>query len=248
MQKIGLATAVVLWILLAGKIITDKFNAESDLVEAFNAQAFVTMEGDVSAFGEYGITYLTEEEKESILINLANSLGIDGGYEIITEENNETTEKILRKNGKNADTTIKVVTKTEDMDFYYQSVQYISLKIDFKENIEGVLQYRDLVEEVLKADGVDSNVTINLRGKMQGVLNYSDKNQIANDLLEELDAKVVSENRGNDLFTVYAFSENVSGSVMCGGKKVNINISETYDEIENMTTIYLSTPLNNLDY
>lgn len=248
MQKIGLATAVVLWILLAGKIITDKFNAESDLVEAFNAQAFVTMEGDVSAFGEYGITYLTEEEKESILINLANSLGIDGGYEIITEENNETTEKILRKNGKNADTTIKVVTKTEDMDFYYQSVQYISLKIDFKENIEGVLQYRDLVEEVLKADGVDSNVTINLRGKMQGVLNYSDKNQIANNLLEELDAKVVSENRGNDLFTVYAFSENVSGSVMCGGKKVNINISETYDEIENMTTIYLSTPLNNLDY
>lgn len=248
MQKIGLATAVVLWILLAGKIITDKFNAESDLVEAFNAQAFVTMEGDVSAFGEYGITYLTEEEKESILINLANSLGIDGGYEIITEENNETTEKILRKNGKNADTTIKVVTKTEDMDFYYQSVQYISLKIDFKENIEGVLQYRDLVEEVLKADGVDSNVTINLRGKMQGVLNYSDKNQIANDLLEKLDAKVVSENRGNDLFTVYAFSENVSGSVMCGGKKVNINISETYDEIENMTTIYLSTPLNNLDY
>lgn len=248
MQKIGLATAVVLWILLAGKIITDKFNAESDLVEAFNAQAFVTMEGDVSAFGEYGITYLTEEEKESILINLANSLGIDGGYEIITEENNETTEKILRKNGKNADTTIKVVTKTEDMDFYYQSVQYISLKIDFKENIEGVLQYRDLVEEVLKADGVDSNVTINLRGKMQGVLNYSDKNRIANDLLEKLDAKVVSENRGNDLFTVYAFSENVSGSVMCGGKKVNINISETYDEIENMTTIYLSTPLNNLDY
>lgn len=248
MQKIGLATAVVLWILLAGKIITDKFNAESDLVEAFNAQAFVTMEGDVSAFGEYGITYLTEKEKESILINLANSLGIDGGYEIITEENNETTEKILRKNGKNADTTIKVVTKTEDMDFYYQSVQYISLKIDFKENIEGVLQYRDLVEEVLKADGVDSNVTINLRGKMQGVLNYSDKNRIANDLLEKLDAKVVSENRGNDLFTVYAFSENVSGSVMCGGKKVNINISETYDEIENMTTIYLSTPLNNLDY
>ena len=169
-------------------------------------------------------------------------------YEIYDIEKDKSTEKILRKIGKNADTTIKVVTVTDDMDYYYQSKQYVSLSIDFGNRIDGVLQYRDLADEILRAEGIDAEITINLRGKIQGILNYSEKNKVANALLKELDAKVVSENRGNDLFTIYAYSENVEDSVICAGEKVNINISEDYDEIENMTTIYLSTPLNNLDY
>lgn len=248
MQKIGMVTAVIIWFLLAGKLIMDKIEVERNIVEAFSSQSFTAMEGEISAFGEYGITYLTDEEKESILISIANSLGINSGYEIFDEEKDKTTEKILRKIGKNADTTIKVVTVTDDMDYYYQSKQYVSLSIDFGNRIDGVLQYRDLADEILRAEGIDAEITINLRGKIQGILNYSEKNKVANALLKELDAKVVSENRGNDLFTIYAYSENVEDSVICAGEKVNINISEDYDEIENMTTIYLSTPLNNLDY
>lgn len=248
MQKIGLVTAVIIWLLLAGKLINDKLNEGSGIVEAFSSQSFVTVEGDVSAFGEYGVTHLTEEEKEALLVRLANSLGIDSDYEISSVEKEETTEKILRKLGKNADTTIKVITVAEDMGYFYQTTQYVKVDIDFGNKINCVTAYRNLVEDVLKADGIDGDVTINLRGKIAGTLNYSEKNEIANELLKELDAKVVSENRGNDLFTVYAYSENVSGSVICGGEKVNVNISEDYNELENMTTIYLSTPLNNLDY
>ncbi len=248
MQKIGLVTAVIIWLLLAGKLINDKLDTGSDVIEAFSSQSFVTMEGDVSAFGEYGVTYLTEEEKEALLVRIANSLGIDSGYEISSVEKEETTEKILMKLGKNADTTIKVITVSEDMGYFYQTTQYVKVDIDFGNKINSVTAYRNLVEDVLKADGIDGNVTINLRGNIAGTLNYSEKNKIANALLKELNATVVSENRGNDIFTIYAYSENVSGSVICGGKKVNVNISEDYNEAENMTTIYLSTPLNNLDY
>ena len=248
MQKIGLFTAVIIWLLLAGRLINSKIEKENDIVEAFSSQRFIEMEGTISAVGEYGTTYLTEEEKETLLTEIANSIGITSGYEIVDGNNGETIEKILVKKGKNADTTIKVVTLQTDMGIYYQSDQYICVNIDLGNEIEGILNCRALIEDVFETKGIKGNVTVNLQGKMPGVLSYSEKNSITNSLLKELDAKVVSENRGNDLFTVYAYSENVKGSVICGGKKVNINISEDYSEIENMTTIYLSTPLNNLDY
>lgn len=248
MQKIGMVTAVILWLLLAGRLINNKIEKDSNIVEAFSSQSFVEMEGTVSAFGEYGVTYLTEEEKVVLIEEIAGSLGIKSDYEIIDTNNGETIEKILVKKGKNADTTIKVITKQTDMGIYYQSEQYVNVNIDLKHGINGVLNCRNLVEDVLNTEGIEGNVTINLQGKMQGELSYSEKNTITNALLKELDATVVSENRGTDLFTVYAYSDNVEGSVICGGKKVNINIAEGYNEVENMTIIYLSTPLNNLDY
>ena len=248
MQKIGLFTAVIIWILLAGRLINNKINNTNDIVEAFASQQFIETTGAVSALGEYGTTYLTEKEKVELLEDIAGSLGIKSDYEISDGNNEETVEKILVKKGKNADTTIKVVTIQTDMGFYYQSEQYVSINIDLGNEIEGVINCRNLVEEVFESKGIKGNVTINMQGKMPGVLNYSEKNRITNALLKKLDATIVSENRGNDLFTVYAYSDNVQGSVICGGKKVNINISEEYNEIDNMTTIYLSTPLNNLDY
>lgn len=248
MQKIGLFTAVIIWLLLASRLINNKIDKENDVVEAFSSQSFVAMEGNVSALGEYGVTYLSEEEKRALLEDIAYSMGIESDYEIIDENNGETTEKILVKKGKNADTVIKVVTIQTDMGIYYQSEQYVGINIDLRNEIEGALSCKDLVEDVFETKGIKGNVTINLQGKMPGTLTYAEKNNITNSLLKELDAAVVSENRGNDLFTVYAYSDSVEGSVICAGKKVNINISEDYNELENMTTIYLSTPLNNLDY
>lgn len=248
MQKIGLFTAVIIWLLLAGRLINNKIEKESDVVSAFSAQEFVEVEGSVAALGEYGVTYLSDEEKKALLESVAYSMGIESDYEIIDENNGETIEKILVKKGKNADTVIKVVTIQTDMGVYYQSEQYVSVNINLGNGIEGVLTCRNLVEDVFETKGIKGNVTVNLQGKMPGMLTYAEKNNITNALLQELDADVVSENRGNDLFTVYAYSDSVQGSVICAGKKVNINISEDYNELENMTTIYLSTPLNNLDY
>ena len=71
---------------------------------------------------------------------------------------------------------------------------------------------------------------------------------MADSLLKKLDAKVVAESRDSDIFTIYAFAEGVDDYMLMSGKKVNINISESYDEINNMTVIYMSTPFNNLDY
>ena len=83
---------------------------------------------------------------------------------------------------------------------------------------------------------------------MPGALNYNERKDITDELLKSLDAKVVSENRDSEIFTIYAYTDNIPDYIKSVGRKINLNLSAEYDEITNETVIYLATPINNLDY
>ena len=248
MQKIGLVTAFVIWLCLAVKLISDNYGEKIEPAEVFASQDFAMTQGDVSAFGELGVTHLTEAEKESLLTAVAKGLGIEPDYIFSDNVTGKTDEKVLAKNAKSADTVIKLVSVSEDKGLYIETTQYVEVRLDLHENIQCASTYKDLLETIFEAEGIEGTVSINLRGTINGNINYNRKNEIANALLEIFDANVVSENRGSDIFTIYAYSDLIEDSVISAGKRININISEEYDEVRNVTVIYFSTPLNNLDY
>ena len=248
MQKIGMITAFVIWFFLAVKLISDNSGEKIELASVFLEEDFAVTEADVRGFGEIGVTYMTEQEKEAVIVSFAEALGILPDYELTDTETDKTSEKILMKNAKSADIIIKLVTVSKDMGLYIETTQYVDVCLDLHENINCATTYRDLIQEVFDKQNIKGTVSINFRGIVEGCLNYAKKNEIANTLLEKLDATVVSENRGSDIFTIYAYSDMIEDSVISAGKQININISEEYDEVNNITTIYFSTPFNNLDY
>lgn len=248
MQKIGLITAFVIWIFLAVKLISDNSGETIELAAVFMEEDFIVSQADVRGFGEVGVTYMTDAEKEEVISAFANALGILPDYEFSNTVTDKTTEKVLMKNAESADIIIKLVTVSEDMGLYIETRHYMDICLDLHENINCATTYRDLIQEVFKEQDINGTVSINFKGMMEGNLNYAKKNEIANALLERLDASVVAENRGSDIFTIYAYSDRIEDSVITAGKRININISEEYDEVNNLTTIYFSTPFNNLDY
>ena len=248
MQKIGLITAMILWLIFSVRIINSNLNDTKDVVSVFTMSEFDKVEVNVTGFGKYGITYLTDNEKMDILVKVAEGLGLEPGYIIEDKADGKTFEKKLTKKSRNADTVIRVVTVMSEQDNYYETVQYIEVSLDFKNNIDSANSYCDLIEEIFTAEAIEGRAMINLKGYIKGALNYDEKNNIADKMIKMLDADVVSQNRESDLFTIYAYSDKIDNSVICAGQKVNINIAEEYDEINNRTIIYLSTPLNNLDY
>ena len=248
MQKIGIVTAFVIWICLATKLISDNYGEKIEPAEVFANQDFEMTKGMVCAFGELGVTYLTDEEKENLVIGIAKGLGIEPDYELNDAATEKTSEKILMKNAESADTLIKLISVSEDKGLYIETTHYVEVRLDLHENIQCASSYRDLLESIFEVEEIDGTVSINLKGTIKGSLNYNRKNEIANALLEKFDATIVSENRGSDIFTIYAYSDLIEDSVISAGKKININISEEYDEVSNVTVIYYSTPLNNLDY
>ena len=248
MQKAGLITAMVLWLIFSGRIIKSNLVIAKDVVSVFAMSEFDKVEANVTGFGEYGITYLTDNERMDILVKIAEGLGLEPGYVIEDVVNGETYEKILMKKSRTADTVIKIITVVNEKETYYETVQYVEVSLDLKYNIKSADSYSDLIEEIFTADSIKGNSMINLKGYIDGPVNFEEKSKIADKMIKLLDADIVSQNRESDLFTIYAYSDKIDNSVICAGQKVNINIAEEYDEINNKTIIYLSTPFNNLDY
>ena len=79
-------------------------------------------------------------------------------------------------------------------------------------------------------------------------MTLSERNNMADLLLEQIEGKVVSEHRDEELFTIYAYTKLIKDYDMRSGEPVNINIAFNYDESQNLTNVYLSTPIIREDY
>ena len=137
--------------------------------------------------------------------------------------------------------TIKAITQEPQ-------AQYVYVNITVYNNIDCAVSYRELVEGMFDAMGIQGNVNMNLVGSLEGALNSTEKNELADGLLDRLGAKVVTENRDNDIFTIYAYSKGAGSYITIGGNKINMNIAIGYDEEQNRTKVYLASPVNSLDY
>ena len=71
---------------------------------------------------------------------------------------------------------------------------------------------------------------------------------ISQKLQDAINAQIVAENRDSDIFTIYAYSKGVGSYITIGDSKINMNIAIGYDEEQNRTEVYLSSPVNSLDY
>ncbi len=248
MQKISIIIGFIIWTVISFRIVTGNITQDNDIITAFKSVNYIEETGDIEGFGKFGPTHMTQEEKEVMIKRLANNLGIDNTYIINNDTKNNIQTTTLTKKGKYADTTIKIITVSEDLGLYYEDTQYVSFSLIIKDNIDSVIDYQQLIYDIFNEEGIDGEVNINLTGTVEGSLNLTEKNTLCDRMLKVLKAKEVSSSRNSDLYTVYAYSENIEKYITVAGSKININIVEEYDEKADVTMLYLSTPLNNLDY
>ena len=67
-------------------------------------------------------------------------------------------------------------------------------------------------------------------------------------ILNALDGKLITGSRSNQLYTLYGYSESISEYVVSGTTKSNINVAITYDSIEDVSWVYVATPILQEDY
>ena len=160
---------------------------------------------------------------------------------------------ILTKDSVNGSVTIKSITQERQDEAgtgtsAINAEQYVYVSIKVNNNIDCANSYRQLVEGMFDAMGIQGNVNMNLVGTLEGALNSVEKNELADSLLKKLDAEVVAENRDNEMFTIYAYAKGAGSYITIGGSKINMNIAIGYDEEQDATKVYLASPVNSLDY
>ena len=245
-MKRALYAAIILWVVgsgvyLAGMERVHSVSISTAFTDSADERQWCELDTYIEGYGKFGVCYLTQEEKERLVENIASALGITSSYGLATVCEDEVNITVLSKESVDGSVTIKAITQEPQ-------VQYVYVNITVYNNIDCAVSYRELVEGMFDAMGIQGNVNMNLVGSLEGALNSTEKNELADGLLDRLGAKVVTENRDGDIFTIYAYSKGAGSYITIGGNKINMNIAIGYDEEQDRTKVYLASPINSLDY
>ena len=245
-MKRALYAAIILWVVgsgvyLAGMERVHSVSISTAFTDSADERQWCELDTYIEGYGKFGVCYLTQEEKERLVENIASALGITSSYGLATVCEDEVNITVLSKESVDGSVTIKAITQEPQAQYVYENITVYN-------NIDCAVSYRELVEGMFDAMGIQGNVNMNLVGSLEGALNSTEKNELADGLLDRLGAKVVTENRDSDIFTIYAYSRGAGSYITIGGNKINMNIAIGYDEEQNRTKVYLASPINSLDY
>lgn len=240
-RRILLILCSVLLVASVTKIISDAFfYQKKELVDAFAAGDANVVESVLQVTADYGTAFLTERDKQGLIAYLAGAIGVQMDGTTQQTETEDAQVYTYVKKAKQAATTIKAVTLREDV-----AHTYLAVEIDIYQDSEYyALKYRDIIlkaMEELKVNQVET--TLQLSGRYTGKLAFSEWNRLADRMVKQLNSKIVYQNRDEELYTIYAYSNQLSEYITVEGKKINVQVAVSYDKNADQTVVYLATPI-----
>lgn len=253
-KRVAIYIGVVLWIITVARVLatTDGSNASAvsgkEIVTAFSNVSFMDMEASIDAFGEYGTVYLNQSTKNTILEHIAEKIGING-YTIATTREDDKSTTTLSQSGENGDVICKIVTvETVLENNIMQAKQYVYVNVILNNSVQSAFTYEKIVKDIMDSLGINTKVTVNLKGEVDGKIDMDKKNSLSDNIMKSLDAKVISQNKEDDLYTIYGYTDKIDDYITVSSSKINVNITMNYDEISDKTKVYVCTPVNNEEY
>lgn len=250
MKKALVGLALILWV-LAGIQLWNLYGVrdQGKIVEAFHGSDFMNTESVIEGSGRLNTEYLSISGRKTMVQDIARLLGIKDVDRVAETFRDGQAETTLDIKAKQAETTIKIVSVEEEGGPNTRDVkQYLIVRIKLYEALDSAMGYKEKLDQIFDDYRIEEDVSLDLIGKRPGELTLEEKNQLTDDLLDMIDAKVMSEHRDTDLFTVYAYTKLIKDYDVRSGKQVNVNLAITYDEPLNLTNVYLSTPIIREDF
>lgn len=250
MRKRLLLIITILWVVaFVRMILFEEKDDNLNIATAFSNEKFVYTESILSVNAGLGNQYFTEEEKIEWVKKIAKGIGLNSEYDVEIKRLENGSTVSLTKTAKNAYTSIRIVTNETQIDDSIISVKnYLYIDIEISNSLESAVMYKDRVKEVLDNMNIVGDISLNLIGSINGQLNDTGKNNISDEIMKKMEAEYVTGNTSKGLYTIYAYSENIKEYIMLGDKKTNINIAITYDEENDITKIYMATPIITCDF
>lgn len=233
-------------LIIGGTILVFPFEKqeEEEVVKAFADTKFINMASNVECIINCGQEKLTKAKKKQMVLEIANNLGIKDGYTYGKEKNKSGKVMTLHRKGTRSEVYIKLLTVTDGEEFD----NYMLVNIILENSIESALFYKEELAKSLSKYEKPPKISVNLAGTLTGRLTKQEKNKIAENLLDKTKSKTVIDGREEEIYTIYGYTDKVKEFITVGSERVNINLAITYEESNNQTKVYLSTPIINLDY
>ncbi len=234
-QRLMVAAAVIIWAVFAGRLVYKGIKGETmDVVDTFCENVYYDVSADISAAGKLD-NGMSDTVKKLMMTQMAKTIGLNR-YNITEDENGI----YLTQNSVNGNVDISI-KKADAGEYFRTSVQLYK-------GFDSVTDYEKLIKDVFDEYGINTHVTVSMKGSVAGDMSQYDKSEVSGNMLKMLGAKTVTTGQIQDSYVVYAYAKSVKDSVSIGKNRINVNITMNYDETRGVTDIQLSTPIYNEDF
>lgn len=129
---------------------------------------------------------------------------------------------------------------------------YFHCNIRIKNNAETMKKVRSLLNNMFceaENDGYicDDIIYSSIEAERDGHMSESECIRYSETMFYRLNAEEIISG-GEDYYTVYGYSPDISDSILSQGRKINVQAGYSYDEENNVTHISLGSPVLNSDY
>lgn len=249
--RITLLIIGVLWLAVIMQLVVNSFiSYEKNILDAFVSTNTEASSFELEMVADYSAGYLTEDDRKELVLYIANSIGLQVNEKVTINKKDNNYEVFTQKNSKNAETLIKMVSVEQDISSDVPEINnYLLVRLKIYKNLDSVLVYRSLLEDVFHSLKVENiQTTMQLTTDYKGKLSIDERNEIADNLIQNLEGRVAYENRQEEQYTVYAYSGLLKEYVTSMDTKININVAIHYDKTTDTTKVYLGTPYINTPY
>lgn len=183
--------------------------------------------------------------------------------ELITTEYQESQNVIAQRNYLSVSLNIK---GSLESGYYYKNLIEKTMKEICKEENDDKANSENISENDKKSSNtvngekaankyeevstsiISQNLYMVIKGKIYGEIDKGQENKIAKGILKSFQAKEIFNGQNDEHMNVYGYTEILSDYVAIGSDKININIAFSYNEKENITYVYVGSPIVNYDY
>ena len=183
--------------------------------------------------------------------------------ELITTEYQESQNVIAQRNYLSGSLNIK---GSLESGYYYKNLIEKTMKEICKEENDDKANSENILENDKKSSNtvngekaankdeevstsiISQNLYMVIKGKIYGEIDKGQENKIAKGILKSFQAKEIFNGQNDEHMNVYGYTEILSDYVAIGSDKININIAFSYNEKENITYVYVGSPIVNYDY
>lgn len=242
MRKRWIAVFLMLWILAGTQVLKSGLSErEEQITEVFGRIGTEEKNSQTEYFGKLKGEWMDPEERKIFLTETAEKLGLDDIGEPQEEQKEGHSLTQIVKEGARARTELKILTMNEED-------QYLCARIEFEDDLHSAMYYRTQLQNILEDTLDNPQNTTTTHGFYKGKLTMEEREKITEDIFESLEAHVVSENKTEQLYTVYGYTGAINDYIMQGDYAININVAMTYDEEKDRTHVYLGIPVMNEEY
>lgn len=246
--------------------------AENSLEKIFQNSNIHKADCEIEGYYYLGEKYYGESGSLELIDKIAERLGVNSEYYYDKYRTDAGSVAVMKKEGKSSELELELITtEYQESQNVIAQRNYLSVSLNIKGSLESGYYYKNLIEktmkEICREENIESNIDENInkdeemttsissrnlymviKGKIYGEIDKEQENKIAKGILRSFRAKEIFNGQNDEHMNVYGYTKILQDYVAIGSEKININVAFSYDEQENITYVYIGSPIVNYDY